>query len=50
MDMNEARIKKIYELAMRGVGGEKESAQALLNKKPRTYIFMNTTANIKKLC
>ena len=32
MDMNEARIKKIYELAMRGVGGEKESAQTLLNK------------------
>lgn len=37
MDMNEARIKKIYELAMKGVGGEKEVAQALLNKLLNKY-------------
>ncbi len=31
------RLKKLYALAMRGVGGEKETAQAILDKLLKKY-------------
>ncbi len=31
------RLKKLYALAMRGVGGEKETAQAILEKLLKKY-------------
>lgn len=37
MTNKKERLKKLYELAMRGVGGEKEQAQAILNKLLKKY-------------
>jgi hypothetical protein len=37
MTEQKERLKKLYALALRGVGGEKEQAQAILDKLLKKY-------------
>lgn len=38
MTEQKERLKKLYALALRGVGGEKEQAQAILDKLLKKYM------------
>lgn len=37
MDNKKERLKKIYNLSLKGVGGEREQAQAILDKLLKKY-------------
>lgn len=48
MTEQKERLKKLYALALRGVGGEKEQAQAILDKLLKKYAMTLDCPRLKR--